>query len=74
MKEYSHRLAPENKDSCIAYANAEICFANGDFNTSLENITKTDVVYFDMKLSIKALQIMNYYELNDYDSFLYCLT
>lgn len=70
---YSLHLAADSKDSCVNYGLAEINFAKGEYKKSLENLTKVNNIYFDLKFSSKSLHIMNCYELDDFESFLYLL-
>ncbi len=73
LKKFSSKIPDNTRENCLNHTRAEISFAEGDFNVSLELLSRVTSLYFEMKYAIKSLQILNYFELNDYESFLYLL-
>lgn len=62
---------PENKrENCRLFAEAHLSFIRGDHARSLELISMINLSYFDLKYYLKNLQMMNYYELDDYEGFI----
>lgn len=65
------KYLPENiKDNLLKFSEAHLHFAKNEFSKSLEKILLVDYDLFIMKYYLKNLQMMNFYELNDYESFL----
>jgi hypothetical protein len=73
LSNYSGKLPADTKQNCLNFAMAEINFAKGSFRKSLEYLAKANDLYFEMKFSIRTLEIMNHYELGDFEAFLYAL-
>ena len=63
-------VSKESRDNLLKYSNAHLYFSENEFQKSLETILTVDYDLFIMKYYLKDLQMMNFYELNDYDSFL----
>lgn len=64
-----NRLQKDTRTNLLLFANAHLCFARGEFGKSLEYIAKTKYDLFQMKYYLKNLQIRNFYELGDIESF-----
>lgn len=65
------KYLPDNlKENLIKFSDAHLYFLDNEFNKSLEKILSVDYDLFIMKYYLKNLQMMNFYELNDYNSFL----
>lgn len=64
INDYEHRLNPENADEIIEYSNAMIGVGKGDFEKSLNHLSKINIDRSNMKLDMKNLLIVIYYELN----------
>src|SRR4030095_6365489 len=77
IEEYTGKFLgflPKNtKENMRKYAMAHFYFAKNKFQKSLEQTLTTEYDLFAMKYLLKNLQMMNYYELNDYNSFLLSL-
>lgn len=69
IKKFINRLQKKTRENMLLFANAHLYFGKDEFGKSLETIAKTDYDLFQMKYFIRNLQIKNYYELNDYNSF-----
>lgn len=67
---YLDRLPHDKRENCYNFGMAHVSFIKGDFSKSLEYILKINFLYFDMKYYVKNLQMMNYFELNDYEAFI----
>ena len=63
-------IREDKRENMILFAKAHLYFTKGEYGKSLECISKTNTDLFQMKYYIKNLQIRNFYELNDYVSFL----
>ncbi|MEO8664049.1 MAG: hypothetical protein ABI462_01020 [Ignavibacteria bacterium] len=73
ITEYLDKIPEISRSSSYNFGMALVHFAKSEFNKSLEFIAKINQNYFDMKHQLKNLILMIYYELNDYDAFLYSL-
>lgn len=73
IKKYLHRVAESSRESCYNYAMANIYYGKKEYCKSLECINKVKLIYFEMKYLVRTTTSINYYELGDYDSFLYLL-
>ncbi len=73
IKKFISRIQKNTRGNMLLFANAHLYFGKGEFGKSLECISKTDSDLFQMKYFIRNLQIRNFYELNDYDSFVMAL-
>jgi len=62
-----------SRGDCFNFSMANINFLNSDYTASLQSLSKITSKLPVFKLVLKDLQIMNYYELNDYESFLYVM-
>lgn len=69
-KKFIAKVHSEARDNLEKFSNAHLYFAKKEFEKSLEQILLVDYDLFTMKYYLKNLQMMNYYELNDYESFL----
>jgi len=64
LSEYKHRLNPELSDEITNYSQAMIESAKGNFEKSLMHFSKIKIERSNMKLDMKNLLIIIYYELN----------
>lgn len=71
INSFVDKVTPDKRKSCYNFGMAHLCFIKGDYNNSLEFISKIDFVYFDLKYYVRNLQMMNYYELNDFETFVF---
>jgi len=68
---FKDKLPEDKRESSYNFGMAHFHFINSEYFKSLESLSKISNVYFDMKYYVKNLQMMNYYELDDYESFVY---
>ncbi|MDQ3194769.1 MAG: hypothetical protein M3P82_07215, partial [Bacteroidota bacterium] len=68
---YIDMLPEDKRVNSYNFGMAHLNFVKGDFPKSLEYILKINIAYFDMKYYVKNLQMMNYFELDDYESFIF---
>jgi hypothetical protein len=73
IEKYLHRVPEGSRESCYNYALANIYYGKKEYYKSLEYLNKVRYIYFEMKYLVKTATSINYYELGDYDSFLYVL-
>lgn len=64
INEYKERLNPDTAEEIIDYSYAMTEFGKGNYENSLERLSKINIERSNMKLDIKNLQIINYYELD----------
>lgn len=62
-------LPKDTRQNMLKYSLSNFYFINKQFEKSLEEILTLKYDLFIMKYYVKDLQMMNYYELNDYNSF-----
>lgn len=70
LNKYTKNIISESKDTFISIANAQYYFMRSEFDKSLEEISKINTDVFEVKLIMKRLLLMTYYELNEYELFL----
>lgn len=73
VEKYIDELSPEYKITMYNYSKAHLCFATGKFDDSLSYIKKSDPAHYNFKNTIYRLIVKNYYELNEYEGFLYAI-
>jgi len=73
MDVYKDKLIPSFKTNMEKYANAYLNFSNSNFINSLELLKKIKFDIPSFKYEIRNLQIMNFYELKDFESLEYLL-
>ena len=71
LNKYAGRLPAESRDNTYNYCMAMIHFGKGEFGKSLEWLSKISDEKMIRKYIMKKLYLRIYYELNDYESFLY---
>ncbi|MEO8211474.1 MAG: hypothetical protein ABI840_13020 [bacterium] len=71
ITKFINKLLPDKRESSYNFGMAHLNFVKGNYNESLEFISKIDFGYFALKYYVRNLQMMNYYELNDYESFVF---
>ena len=64
VSEYKKRIDPETREEIVRYSTAMIEFNKGNFEVSLKNLSKINLEKSNMKLDIKNLLIIIYYELS----------
>ena len=64
IEEYKKSLKPESAGELTGYSRAMVEFGRGNFEKSLRHLSKINIERANMKLDIKNLLIMIYYELN----------
>lgn len=71
LMRYSRKLPEDSRDNTFQYCMAMIHFSRGEFGKSLECLTRIKDEKLLRKYFVKKLQLKVFYELNEYDSFLY---
>ena len=71
LNRYKDKLPAESRDNTYNYCMAMIHFGKGDFGKSLECLSGISDVDMIQKYLIKKLYLRIYYEMNDYESFIY---
>lgn len=69
-KKFIPKVHSEVRNNLEKFSKAHLYFLKKEFDKSLEQILLVDYDLFAMKYYLKNLQMMNYYELNDFNSFL----
>lgn len=72
-KMYTGKLHENSRENCYNFAISHVNFLKSNYTNSLQHISKINTNHAMMKLALKDLKIMNYFELNDYESFLYVM-
>jgi len=70
-KKLANKISEGTRKNDNIFSHALICYGKKEYNKSLEYLSKINYDYFYMKHMVKNIQILNYYELNDYISFSY---
>jgi len=70
-KKFANKISEGTRKNDNIFSHALICYGKKEYNKSLEYLSKINYDYFYMKHMVKNIQILNYYELNDYISFSY---
>lgn len=70
IQKFGNCLHDKSRESLMRYAEANNCFASGDFDKSLQINSTIRPNLFPLKYYIKNLQIRLYYEIGDFDAFL----
>jgi|GEM_PF-3415555 len=73
MNNFIGKLPEDERDTMNIIAMAHLHFAKSEYRNSLEFIAVMKQDVFVFKYSLKNLQMMCYYELNDYESFCFAL-
>jgi len=73
INNYSKYLLPSARKNMELYGNAYLNFAKDNFEDSLALVNKINIDLISFKYELKNLQIMLFYELNDFDSLMYAL-
>jgi len=71
VKKFGNKIPEDRRENVNNYSQAHICFGKKEFDKSLEYLSRINYDFFNMKHLIKDIQMMNYYEINDYISFSY---
>ncbi|HAY34596.1 MAG TPA: hypothetical protein PK536_04555 [Ignavibacteria bacterium] len=71
LNRYKDKLPAESRDNTYNYCMAMIHFGKGEFGKSLECLSGISDVDMIQKYLIKKLYLRIYYEMNDYESFIY---
>jgi len=70
-KKFGNKITEDRRENDINYSRALICYGKKEYSKSLEHLSRINYDFFMMKHFVKNIQMMNYYELNDYVSFSY---
>jgi len=70
-KKFGNKLPEDRRENDNNYSQAMICYGKKEYSKSLEHISRIKYELFNMKHLVKNIQMMNYYELDDYISFSY---
>lgn len=70
---FKDKLSEDKKINAYNFAMASLCFIKGEYKKSLEYSLKIGFEFLQMKFYVRNLQLMNFYELNDYESFVLAL-
>ncbi|HRA99028.1 MAG TPA: hypothetical protein PK294_01195 [Ignavibacteria bacterium] len=71
LNRYSGNLPAESRENTTNYCMAMIHFGKGNFGKSLEYLSRISDEKLIRKYFVKRLYLKIYYELNDYESFIY---
>ena len=71
LNRYAGSLPADSRDNTYNYCMARIHFGRSEFGKSLECLAKISDEKLIRKYLLKKLYLMIYYELNDYESFIY---
>ena len=71
LNRYAGRLPADSRDNTYNYCMAMIRFGREEFGKSLESLSKISDEKLLRKFFLKKLYLKIYYELNDYESFVY---
>lgn len=71
LKKYSVKLPADSRENTYNYCMANIYFEKKEFGKSLECLSKISDEKLLRKYFVKKLYLKIYYELNDYESFIY---
>ncbi len=72
-EKFLSKIAASSRENCKLLSSALIHFLEGDHERSLIDIAIMNPEKSSVKLVLKELQLMNFYELRDYESFLYAM-
>ncbi len=67
VNEYKKRLNPERKEEIVQYCTAMIEFNRGNYESALKHLSKINLEISNMKIDIKNLLVIIYYELSYYE-------
>lgn len=70
---FINKIPKDRRENVNLYSLANISFGNKSFDESLRLLSMINHDYFNMKYFLKDMQIMIYFEINDYLSFSYAL-
>ncbi|HAY34594.1 MAG TPA: hypothetical protein PK536_04545 [Ignavibacteria bacterium] len=73
VKKFGSKIPEDRRENVNNYSQAHISFGKKEFDKSLEYLSKINHDFFNMKHLVRDIQMMNYYELNDYVSFDFAL-
>lgn len=68
IKEYHTKLNPDWKMNMLHYSMAEYYFHRKKFDNALRSFQKVEMSHFLLKVDIKSLMLMTYYELGLYEN------
>ncbi|MBP9191285.1 MAG: hypothetical protein KBF96_01915 [Ignavibacteria bacterium] len=64
VNEYTNELQPELRDNMMFYSKAVICYGRGEFEKSLDHISKIKYDLVGFKTDVKIFMLRIYYELD----------
>lgn len=71
MNDYLQKIDPDLKDNFTVFSLAYLYYSRNEFDKALESSNKIRIDSFQLKFSLRNLQIIISYEKKDYDMFLY---
>ena len=71
VKKFGDKIPEDRRENVNNYSRAHICFGKKEYNKSLEYLSRINHDFFNMKHLIKDIQMMNFYEIDDFISFSY---
>lgn len=72
-KMFDNKIPEDRRENDNNFSQALIFFGKMEYSKSLEHLSQSNHDFFNMKHYIKNIQMMNYYELDDYISFNYIM-
>ncbi|MBZ0203978.1 MAG: hypothetical protein K8I03_13245, partial [Ignavibacteria bacterium] len=67
---YGKYLTDEDKDSSIKFGKVMVLFMNSEFHKALSVLSKINFKLSTLKIILRKITLMIYYELNDYEGFI----
>lgn len=73
IKRYRSKLPPDKRVNMYHYSCAEYYFSRGRYADAMKSFNKVKLDHFMLKLDVKNLMLMTYYELSLFENALSCL-
>ncbi|HMS35103.1 MAG TPA: hypothetical protein PKC91_13560 [Ignavibacteria bacterium] len=70
IRKYGKNIVEKDRESTLFLANAQMLFMKDEFEKSLSELSKINFDVFELKIVMKKLQLMIYYELDEYEAYL----
>lgn len=71
VEKYYHMLPEDSRENTYNYCRSILNFGKGEFGKSLEHLSRIRNEKLMLKYNVKKIYMKIYYELNDYESFVY---
>lgn len=68
INKFTKELHPERSDSMFHFSLAELCFSKKLFSRVLKHIHNIELNHFMLKVDLRNLMLMTYYDLNEFES------